>query len=415
MKSIFPSQIEGEAAAPPSKSLMIRAAAGGLLAQGETVILNPSGCDDARAVLRVIESLGASITPVKKAVRIQGGLAPGASLITCGESGLCLRMMTPIAALTDGILTLTGGGTLRKRPMDMVIAPLKALGTYCITNDGYPPIRIRGPLQGGKVEVDGSLSSQFITGLLMALPLCLEDSEVIVSALNSRPYIDLTLAMLRRFGIEIESDMEYSRFRIPGRQSYQPMTYSVEGDWSGASFLLTAGALAGRVDVTGLALDSLQGDRRVLEALESAGAKVSATPERIRVEAAELKGFDFDATECPDLFPPLAALACGCQGRSTIRGVERLRHKESDRALAIVEELKKLGGKFRVTSSRMEITGTTLRGGEMDSRNDHRIAMAGAVAGLVAREGVAITNWQAVAKSYPGFFRDLKNLGGQVK
>jgi 3-phosphoshikimate 1-carboxyvinyltransferase len=269
---------------------------------------------------------------------------------------------------------------------------------------------VRGPLTPGEADIDGSVSSQLLTGLLMALPACAGDSVLHVHELKSKPYIRLTLRLLEQFGIQLRANASLSRFEIPGRQKYRARSYRVEGDWSGAAFPLVAGAIAGRVELSGLVLDSAQADRAVLEALESAGARVRAGRERVAVEQSSLRGFDFDAAECPDLFPPLVALACFCSGTTTLRGAGRLRHKESDRASALLEEFTRIGARVRLDGDLLLVTGGTLEGGEARSHGDHRIAMALAVAALGSRRGVSISGEEAVAKSYPEFFDDLDTL-----
>jgi 3-phosphoshikimate 1-carboxyvinyltransferase len=244
----------------------------------------------------------------------------------------------------------------------------------------------------------------------MALPLCPQDSVLTVANLKSKPYLSMTRSLLKEFGIIIHHDGELRRFEIPGKQAYHPRTYRVEGDWSGGAFPLVAGAIAGRVKVRGLSDKSLQADRAILEALEKSGARVRSEGNAVTVEQSRLEAFEFDATDCPDLFPPLVALACHCKGRSVIQGTERLRHKESDRALALVREFRKMGAHIRVQGGTMEVTGGRLKGGEVCSHNDHRIAMACAVAGLGSEKGVAIREWACVAKSYPQFFDDLEAL-----
>jgi len=279
-----------------------------------------------------------------------------------------------------------------------------------MTNDGRPPIELQGRISNGKVDVDGSESSQFLTGMLMALPLCEGDTVIAVQDLKSKPYVRMTLDLLREFGIRVEYDNNLSRFEIAGAQRYTAHTHSVEGDWSGASFLLVAGAIAGRVRVNGLNTKSLQADRSILTALRSAGAKVSLSGRSVIVEKRRLSAFKFDATECPDLFPPLAVLACNCSGTSVISGAGRLAGKESDRALALQAELGKMGADIRVIGDKMLVKGGRMHGGKVDSRNDHRIAMACAIAALNSAEGSAISNEKCVSKSYPQFFKDLRSL-----
>jgi len=261
--------------------------------------------------------------------------------------------------------------------------------------------------------VDGSVSSQLLTGLLMALPRARGDSRLKVKDLKSTPYIDMTLELLERFGVFVQH-AGYETFSIKGNQTYSCEEYSVEGDWSGAAFLLIAGAVGGSVTVTGLDIASPQADRKILDALRAAGAGVKLSGNTVEVVNKELRGFEFDATHCPDLFPPLVVLACNCTGTTVLTGVERLVHKESNRAAALEKEFSSLGAVIRIDGNRMEIDGVTLDGGVIDSHNDHRIAMAGAVAALNARGDVTVRGYECVAKSYPDFFEDLSFIGGDV-
>ena len=410
MKKFKPGRLDGTVTAPPSKSMMQRAVAAAALARGPSVLLNPSFCEDALAALCIAEGLGAEVKRESMKVRIEGGGQPRGHRLACGESGLCMRLFTPIAALFERPFTLTATGSLGSRPMAALEEPLWALGAKCQTHYGLPPIAVRGPIRGGRVSLDGSMSSQVASGFLMALPLCPQDSALSVSQLKSKPYLRMTLSLLKEFGIIIQLDEKLRRFEIPGKQAYHPRTYRVEGDWSGGAFLLVAGAIAGRVKIKGLSEKSLQADRAILEALKRAGAEVDPERDAVTVERCGLRSFEFDATDCPDLFPPLVALACHCQGRSVIQGTERLKHKESDRALALVSEFRKMGARIRVYDGKMEVTGKSLKGGEISSHHDHRIAMACAVAGLQSDKGVSIRDWMCIAKSYPKFFDDLEAL-----
>lgn len=412
-KSIRPSEIKGIVRAPASKSMLQRAIAAALLSEGTTRILNPTYSNDALAALRVVEALGARVTAGKDVILIRGGMKPTGEVLDCGEAGLSIRMFSPIAALWHEALTLTGEGSLVTRPVSMIEEPLKQLGAVVTTTNGCPPLTVRGPLQGGEAEVDGSVSSQLLTGLLMALPRARGDSRLKVKDLKSTPYIDMTLDLLDRFGVVVEHT-GYETFFIKGNQTYSCEEYSVEGDWSGAAFLLTAGAVGGSVTVTGLDIASPQADRKILDALRAAGAGVKLSGNTVEVTKAELKGFEFDATHCPDLFPPLVVLACNCSGTTVLTGVERLVHKESNRAAVLEKEFSALGAVIRISGNRMEIDGVTLNGGVVDSHNDHRIAMAGAAAALNARGGVTVRGYECTAKSYPDFFDDLSRIGGDV-
>ena len=413
MKFITHSTISGTVAAPASKSMMGRAVAAALLADGISVIRNPSSCDDAQTALDIIRALGAVMSEGEKvAIRGTGKrlLYPQKGSLDCRESGLCMRMFTPIAALLDREVALYASGSLRSRPMGMV-EELETLGVACRTDRGYAPIIVRGPMKGGHITVDASVSSQLLTGLLMALPLCETDSHIAVTGLKSTPYVRMTLSLLKGFGVAITHDEGLTEFVVKGGQEYRPATYTVEGDWSGAAFLLVAGALAGSVTVTGLDLASPQADRAIIEVLEMAGASIKTGRGSVTVENRSLKSFRFDATDCPDLFPPLVALASGCVGKSEIKGLERLAHKESDRAKALSSEFGKLGIAIQQHGGTMEVRGGAVRKAEVDAHNDHRIAMACAVAALRAEGDVGIAGETCVAKSYPTFFVDLETLG----
>jgi 3-phosphoshikimate 1-carboxyvinyltransferase len=292
----------------------------------------------------------------------------------------------------------------------MIEQPLRDLGVVCQTRDGLLPVSIQGPLQAGRTSVDASATSQFLTGLLMALPLCEGDSEIVVSELKSKPYIEMTLDLLAAFGVSIKHD-RFQRFFIQGAQEYTAVDYQVEGDWSGASCQLVAGAIAGKIRVKNLRHDSYQADVEILQALKRAGASVEIGDDYVDVSQGSLSGFEFDAMDCPDLFPALVALAAYCEGRSVIHGAQRLRVKESDRGQALLTEFRKMGASIELYSDRIEVLGgTLLDGGTVDSYNDHRIAMTCAVAGLGSRKGVTIEGAECVAKSYPGFFDDLEEL-----
>jgi len=413
MRSVNPSAVRGTVHAPPSKSMTVRAAAAALLAEGTSMIRNASLCDDGVVAFAALAAMGADVSHkgAEILVRSQGihSRGGGRLIIDCGESGLAMRMFAPIAALLDSETVLEASGSLRSRPMEMVTA-LQGLGVSCTTDHGRPPITVRGPLEGGQITIDASLSSQFLTGLLMALPLSRRDSHVRVSGLSSAPYISMTLQILSAFGVIIEYEDDLTELRVRGNQVYRPSAYTVEGDWSGAAFLLVAGAIGGSVVVRGLPFPSVQADSAVLEALEMAGARVTKGPDSISVERHILSPFVFDATQCPDLFPPLVALAACCEGKSTISGARRLAHKESDRAAALKEEFAKLGILISTEEDTMEISGGRIRGGEVDSHNDHRIAMACAVAALRAEGRVSVGRPESVRKSYPGFFQDLEAL-----
>lgn len=413
-KLVAPSAISGHISAPASKSVTQRAVAAALLNEGESTLRNISTCNDALASLDVATRLGAQVHREHKTAIIRGGFKPTENELRCGEAGLCIRMFTPIASLHDKPITLLAEGSLQSRPLTMCERPLQELGVSCETINGMPPITVKGPLRGGSVDVDGSISSQFLTGLLLAAPRAKDDTILNVHNLKSKAYVDITLRMLKQFGISVEQ-RKHEYFKIIGNQKYHVGEFSIEGDWSGASFLLVAGAITGSIVVENLDINSAQADKAILDALTAAGAQISILDENtVQSNKNKLRAFSFDATDCPDLFPPLVALACNCEGTTKLKGVERLRHKESDRAAALEKEFRSLGAKIRIHGDDMEITGCSLRGGDVSSHNDHRIAMAAAVAALTAEGPVGIFGAECVSKSYPEFFEDVKSLGGNV-
>jgi 3-phosphoshikimate 1-carboxyvinyltransferase len=410
---VDPSAIKGQINAPASKSMTQRAIAAALLADGQSLIHNPSYCDDSLAAMSIAVGLGARVEPQANELKITGSAILKEPKLNCGESGLAIRMFSPIAALYAAEITMVGANSLKKRPMFMIEEALNQLGVKCTSTGGFLPLTIQGPIVGGNIEIDGSISSQLLTGLLMALPLAAKDSEIKVNNLKSKPYIDMTLQILRSFGITIHNT-GYNLFKIPGNQKYMPHSYTVEGDWSGGAFQLVAGAINGQLTIKGLRTDSMQSDMAIIKALEKAGAQMKISESQIEISKSRLKAFEFDATESPDLFPPLVALASFCDGVSTLKGVSRLIYKESDRATALKDEFGKLNIGIEIKDDLMYVTGGKPQGARIESHDDHRIAMAVAVASLGAAGRVFIRDSQCVAKSYPGFFDDLRQLGAVV-
>lgn len=410
-KSVTPSEVGGEWVAHPSKSVTQRLIVAGMLAGGTTSIHNPSMSDDCLSMLTAVESLGVVWTYRAGILTLETHVATVRNYMDCGESGLCLRMLPAIAALRSEELTITGSPALLRRPAHMIESALTRLGVSCITEKGFPPLRVRGPLQGGHATVDGSLSSQHVSGLLMALPLATRDSTLVVKDLHSRGYVDLTLDLLTQRSIRIERD-GYDTFYIPGNQRYTVRNATVDGDWSCAAFFLVAAALAGEVTVTGLNVDSPQPDRRILEFLGRAGAHLTITAREVIVRRNILVAFEADVEDCPDLIAPLAALAAHCKGTSVFTGTGRLAWKESDRPASIGDVLTRLGITVGIDDDNMTITGGTVCGGNVSSHHDHRIAMAAAIIALKATGTITIDDADCVSKSWPRFFADLKSLGG---
>lgn len=416
-----PGTISGTLTAPPSKSSMQRACAAALLHPGTTRLINPGISNDDLAALEVIRELGALIAELSDGtLEIKGGSFPNHPLhIHCGESGLGLRMFAPIAALQPHPVTITGSGSLLNRPMDFFDAVFPQLGIQVKSREGKLPIELKGALQPNEITIDGSLSSQFLTGLLFAFAYSAIDRVYIhVNQLKSTPYINLTLDVLTHFGYQVTHEA-YSRFIIePKKQTPPDIQYQVEGDWSGASFLLVAGAIAGSIRVEGLSSVSSQADKAILQALMQSGARLSITESAVEVAGpkgnAPLQAFQFDATHCPDLFPPLVALAAYGSGTSVIQGVNRLTHKESNRGLTLQEEFAKLGIEITLQDDLMLVAGGKPSGATVHSRHDHRIAMALAVAALGAADSVHIEEAEAIGKSYPRFYEDLSRVLGNA-
>lgn len=408
--TIHKGRIAGSITAPASKSYAQRAVAAALLAGGETTLTHLDLCNDTRAALDVARRLGASVSHEGTTYTIHGGLNPVSTKLNIGESGLATRLFTPIASLCHMPITINGEGSILRRPIEMMEEPLQALGVEVISNGGYLPISVKGPMRGGEIHVDGSLSSQFITGLLMTLPLSPNDTVLHVENLKSRPYVDMTIDLAARFGVAIEHN-NYEQFYIAGGQHYTPCTYNIEGDWSGASCLLVAGATAGSITIRNLNHISLQADLAIIEALARAGAEIITTNSSVTVHGGPLHAFEFDATDCPDLFPALAALAASCEGTSVLTGTQRLTYKESNRAETIAEVFGRLGiGVDLSEENTMRITGGPVSSAVVDSHNDHRIAMAAAVAALSSDDSVVIEGADAADKSYPNFWNDLDTL-----
>jgi len=399
---------------------MQRACAAALLTPGTTVIDNFGNSNDEKAALNIITKLGATVD--KKANNLvitsndyifRSQFPEKNVIVNVGESGLSMRMFAPIAGLFNYDIIFTGEGSILKRPMDFFDEILPLLDVNVNSNGGKLPVTLRGPLHPKNITVDGSLSSQFLTGLLFAFAkACTVPVSITVKDLSSRPYIDLTISVLKDFGFRIDN-RNYEFFTIHPREPLpaHSIKYAVEGDWSNAAFLLVSGAVAGEVTLRGADLNSAQGDKNIMEALYDCGAEVKIHNKEITIKKDKLKGFNFDATHCPDLFPPLVALAAYCKGATTIKGVDRLLHKESNRAIALRDEFKKMNVEIELNGDVMTINGgKEVKGAKVSSHNDHRIAMATAVAGLSAKGNTIISDAEAINKSYPDFYKDLKSI-----
>lgn len=418
--TVSPSLIRGTITAPASKSAMQRACAAALIKKGTTVLSNPGISADDKAALNIIQQLGASIEHKNDQILIKSsGINPVSNELMCGESGLSVRMFTSIASTANQPIKISGSGSLLSRPLNFFDEVLPGLGIKIKSNNGHVPISLQGPLQVKDITIDGSLSSQYLTGLLFAYSAAdAKNATINVNNLNSKPYIDLTLNIMKHFGLKTPVNHHYQEFYFDGNATNKSngatTHYSVESDWSGAAFLLVAGAIAGKIEVKGLDVFSTQADKAILQVLMDAGATMSVEESKITIQPGNLKAFHFNAKHCPDLFPPLVALAAYCEGTTVIEGVNRLAHKESNRALTLQEEFAKMNVDITLQDDLMMIKGGPVKGSVVHSRHDHRIAMACAVAALKADGATVIEEAEAINKSYPQFFEHLQQLGAAV-
>jgi len=420
---ISPTELRGQISIPPSKSVSHRMLICASLAHGKSIISNVALSDDIMATLSGIKALGATVNYVKDCssktydVTVEGCGFPQIveSTIDCRESGSTIRFLIPVALLAGQEITFTGRGRLSQRPLDIYCRIFKNQGINYYPNTGGLPITFSGKLKPGVFYVEGNVSSQFISGLLFALPLLDEDSEIIVTTpVESKGYIDLTIDVLKKFSILVDNH-GYEYFKVKGNQSYQPTSCRVEGDYSQCAFWLVAGIINGEIICRDLDPNSLQGDKSIIDILIKMGADVVVGNNFVHVRSSKTSGIIIDASQCPDLVPPLAVLGALSQGTTRIINAGRLKIKESDRLKAISCELAKLGAKIKELPEGLEIYGQDmLKGGTVDSWNDHRIAMAMAIAALRCKNPVIIKNSNSVNKSYPHFWDDFKRLGGII-
>ena len=410
---IKPGALNGRVDVPPSKSAAHRAIICASLARGISVIEPVELSDDISATIRCMKALGARIDLKDKTLIVDGTgiFSPVSAGLDCGESGSTLRFLIPLAAAGGVEADFSGRGRLPQRPIGVFCDCLPAHGVRLETEGGLP-LHIRGQLKGGLFEVPGNVSSQFITGLLLSLPLLDSDSEIrLTSPLQSEGYIRMTISAMKRFGVEVIRLSD--GWKIPGRQQYKPRNMTVEGDWSQAAFFMTAAALGGSITINNLDPLSEQGDIACMEIYRRFGADVVFSGNSLTVSHNSLHGIEINAEQIPDMVPALAVTAALCEGETVIRGAARLRIKECDRLAAIAEGLSRLGADIRETDDGLTIHGVpALHGGNVEGYNDHRIVMALAVAGVRCSGNITITDPDSINKSYPGFFGDLRSLGG---
>lgn len=421
-------RIEGEINLPGSKSLSNRALLLAALAHGTTQVTNLLDSDDIRHMLNALKALGVKyqLSEDKKECIVEGvGGAfqwqNGLSLFL-GNAGTAMRPLTAALCLKGNIeaeVILTGEPRMKERPIKHLVDALQQAGASIqyLENEGYPPIAIRNlGISGGKVQIDGSISSQFLTALLMAAPLADNDMEIeILGELVSKPYIDITLAMMKDFGVTVEHH-NYQRFLIKGQQSYvSPKTYLVEGDASSASYFLAAAAIKGKVKVTGIGKNSIQGDRLFADVLAKMGAKVTWGEDFIQVEQGELKGVDMDMNHIPDAAMTIATTALFAQGETVIRNIYNWRVKETDRLAAMATELRKVGAEVEEGEDFIRIQPLALeqfKHAEIATYNDHRMAMCFSLIAL-SNTAVTILDPKCTAKTFPTYFSEFEKISFQ--
>ena len=400
----------------PSKSVAHRLLICAALSSEKTEIVCPADSLDIRATVRCLNSLGSEISEKDGIYTVHPMRFAKSAELMCGESGSTLRFLIPLAATLWCVVTFTGEGRLPSRPIAPLLECLSENGAKFSHGDGFIT-KCHGGLHGGVFRIAGDVSSQFISGLIFALPLLAEDSTIeILGKCESKAYIDMTLSAVKKFGIS--AHFEGNKIHIKGNQKYiTPKTLTVEGDWSNAAFFLCLGAFSDEgITVGGLNSDTLQGDRAAVKLLSRFGAFVRHGEDFVTVRRGSLCGIEIDAAEIPDLVPIISVVASVAKGKTTIYNAERLRLKESDRIATTAEMINALGGEARITATGLEIIGKErLSGGRVNAHNDHRIAMSAAIASAVCKNEVIIDGAEAVNKSYGDFFERYKELGAEVK
>lgn len=414
---ITPNKLQGTVKIPPSKSLLHRAIMASSLAQGKSVITNVSYSKDIEATIKAMASFGAKINTFEDRIEIEGCYPKRINdVIDANESGSTLRFIIPLALLEDKPVTFVGHGKLPKRPLDPYFDIFRRAGIKYEKGEDNLPLKIEGKLKASMYLIQGDVSSQFITGLLFTLPLLEGKSELyITTEMESTSYVDLTLDILKKYGIEVENN-HYHNFDVIGKQSYKAHDYEVEGDYSQAAFFLVANMLGADIKVDGLKKDSKQGDKKILEDIKAFNGEIIYDNNLVSCKTDQIYANQISFSNSPDLGPILSVLAALAKGRTEFIHAERLRLKECDRISCVVEELTKLGANVTETDDGMIFEGVnSFKGGVVDSHNDHRLAMAFAMASLKCEGEITILNAECVAKSYPDFFKVFESLGGKVR
>ena len=404
--------VNGSIDVPPSKSYTHRAIIMAALSGGRCVIRNPLFSFDTHATAEAVRSMGASVQRTEEGLIIESeGLHAPDRTVDVQNSGTTMRLMTGISALFDSKTTITGDESIRKRPMGPLLQALGSCGVTCTSDDGRAPITIEGPVSKDEIRIDGSMSSQFVSSMLMMAPLVGRPMDVIIEGRTvSRPYIDITISMMRAFGITVEE--KDCGFHVEP-QRYRPRDYTVPSDFSSAAFPLVAGGLSGKVSVSGLDMDDPQGDKRIIEILRTAGCTIDVDGGTITCSSnGRPKAADIDISDVPDLFPIVAVLMSTADGKSRLYGAPQLRFKESDRIASVEKMLTILGADIEGTDDGCLIRGVKrLKGGRIDHMGDHRLMMAAAIASLISDGPVSMVDDSCWNVSYPGFVDKMRSIG----
>ncbi len=414
--SVYKSEIAGRVRVPSSKSYTIRGLMCAALAKGESEIMHPLTSDDTGATINVLSKIGIRVHQKGDLWQVIGGdfHEPDTDLF-CGESATTLRFMSAICSLVPGKCRLTSAPSLSKRPIKPLLQALRQLGIDCAYRDEDSSVVVEGGrLRGGMVELPGDISSQFVSALLFISPFAEEGMTIkLTTPLESKPYVLMTLDCLQGFGVEVEASEDFREFKVL-KQTYKPARYRVEGDWSSASYLLALGAVCGEIEVENLNPKSWQGDKIILDFLRNMGVWVEVNENSVMVRKSKLKAIRVDLSDCIDLLPTMAVLAAVADGESEFTGIDRARIKESNRVSALREGLERMGIKVGEERDKLTVTGSMPKGAVIDTKGDHRIAMAFSILGSVVGETI-IDGAECVSKTFPEFWDILKSIGGEVK
>ncbi|MFC1538064.1 3-phosphoshikimate 1-carboxyvinyltransferase [Candidatus Latescibacterota bacterium] len=413
------SKLYGNITIPASKSHTIRAVLIGSLADGESIINEPLDSLDTRSAVQAVRAFGAQVDMREDYWIINGvgnELSIPDNVIDVGNSGTTLYMIMGTASLADGWTLITGDEQIRKRTAEPLMEALRGLGVeiFSTRNNGMVPIAVRGKMNGGRTSVAG-VSSQYVSSLLLACPLAVGNSEIEITKLNERPYVQMTLDWIISQGITVDVNETMTHISVKGNQSYNTFNRKIPGDFSSASFPLCAAVLAGgRVVLNGLEMSDSQGDKKVIEILTDMGANIEIGEKEIVVSGGKLKGIDIDMNEIPDALPILAVTACFAEGKTILYNVSQARMKETDRISVMASELTKLGADIKEMPDGLEIRGTGLDGGSVKGYGDHRIVMAMTVAGFAADGKITVDTAESADVTFPGFWKKMRSIGGRI-